>query len=340
MDASDSTNQGLVERPTYLFLRVLEACNAGCEMCAFAFSTDPYRLPHSRLVQILQVARREGMRYIRFTGGEPLVHAEIIPMIATVSAECMLSSIITNGALLARKLPDLVSAGLRQAIVSIDGACAETHDRIRATPGLFERAVEGLTLAKERGLRTRVNTVCGPNNFRELPRLQDLLTDLHIDQWELSSLKLERRLDYTSRDIQEVDEVIRYVYTDAVSSNRLLPTGKVWCGNSSEERDRYFASGITPRPDTRCHVVHRVRYLDAKRDWLFPCSLLPHRPEAQRVAETMSAETGITLSPSHMRNMVDWYYVNGPDVCTGCSTTAAGYSNMLHNRQLEGDWAY
>src|SRR4051812_27339056 len=99
-------------RPLMLFIRVLETCNADCFMCGFAKSKDAYRFPDSELEAMLPAARDEGIRYIRLTGGEPLVHREIVPMVRTIGGHGLQSSIITNGWFLPQRLPLLLEAGL------------------------------------------------------------------------------------------------------------------------------------------------------------------------------------------------------------------------------------
>ena len=326
--------------PRYLFIRILEACNAGCSMCGFAWSKDTYRLEPAELNKILRVAKQAGIRCVRFTGGEPLVHRAIVELVDLVSSYGIRSSIITNGALLSRKLPRLVEAGLDHVVVSIDGAHANTHDRIRDVPGLFEAAMDGLRNALASHVRCRVNTVCGPNNFREMPDLQDLLTDLGVHQWELSSLKLERRLDYSDADVVDLDQVVEHVYIEAQGKGRLVPMGKVWCGITTAERALYLETGITPRPDRRCHVVHRVRYYDAHNGLLFPCSLLPHRPDARTTCTRITDLSEFVLNSPQMIDVVNRFHADGPSVCTGCSTTAAGYSNSLDRGDAEEEWAY
>lgn len=339
-------------RPEYLFIRILEACNAGCSMCGYAFSRDGHRFSAKDLAVFLPRLKEEGIRFIRFTGGEPLMHDEILDLIRISQEHGIASSIITNGGLLARKPPRaagssaptfmeaLAEAGLSQLIVSLDGARAETHDRIRASPGLFDRAINGLRLAARTGVLMRVNTVCGPENFREMPALQELLTELGVKQWELSSLKLERKLDYSEQDRHDIEPVIDYVYRQAAAAGRLVPMGKIWCGNTSEERERYFALGVTPRADNQCLLVDKVRYLDSKNGRLYSCSLIPHRPDSPTYAAAAGTpESFSVVSPAILRQ-AEQFKREGPQVCTGCSTTAAGFSNHLLAGHPSGQWSY
>jgi cytosylglucuronate decarboxylase len=322
----------------YLFIRILEACNAGCTMCTFAQSKDRFRLELSDHRRLLDRAAAQGTTVVRLTGGEPLMHRHIVDLVASIAERGMSPSLITNGWHLGRLLPRLTDAGLHQVIVSIDGATAATHDELRRLPGLFDRAIGALAGATEVLPRTRVNTVAGPANIRELPRLQELLTEIGVDQWELSSLKLERALDYGPSELAVLDEVVSFVYDDAVAAGRLVPMGKVWCGRTPEERRRYLETGVTPRPDHRCHVVEQVRYVDARTREVYPCSLLPHRPNARTVAAGGQGDVD-PWSPDACA-VADRYAEIGPSVCTGCSTSAAGFSNQLADGAEAPPWAF
>lgn len=331
----------LTTKPEYLFIRILEACNANCFMCDFRQSKDQYRFSPKDMEEILPRVKEEGIKYIRLTGGEPLLHKDILDFLRLIKKQGMKSSIITNGFFLEKKINALVEAGLNQIIVSIDGTYPETHDRIRNTPDLFNRAIRGLRKAVITGIVCRVNTVCGFHNFREMPQLQDLLTEIGVHQWELSSLKLERPLEHSAEDRLDIEGVINYVYRDAFQGKRLIPMGKIWCGETEEERERYFTFGITPRADHKCLLVDKVRYLDAKNGYLYACSLISHRPKALEYAAPVLPSCNFSVMDDRILRQVDYFKKCGPSTCTGCSTTASGYSNqLLFQGNIQDDWSF
>ena len=128
-------------------------------------------------------------------------------------------------------------------VVSIDGASAATHDIYRRSPGSFEKALAGLRAAAGLGIVTRVNTVVGPHNYAEMPKLRRVLADTGVVQWELSALKLERMIVYPDPD--DVRRVCDPLYES--DSGMLVPLGKRFYGDSAEEQERFFTQAITPR---------------------------------------------------------------------------------------------
>lgn len=325
----------------YLFIRLLEACNANCFMCDFAKSKDQYRFSADDLLGMLPRLYEEDVRYIRFTGGEPLMHKKILDLIAVITKQGIKSSIITNGSALQSKAADLAEAGLSQVIVSIDGL-KDTHDKLRGTPGLYDRCISGLMKAGDSGILLRVNSVVGPDNYRDMPHLQNILTDLGVSQWEMSSLKLGKKLDYLPEDRSIIEtKIIPEMFTEAAKAGKLVPFGKIWCGNTQAERDVYFSTGVTPRADGVCHVVDHVRYYDPKNGRLYACSLVPHRVEASMLYPAfVRAASEISTKSADIQAQADFFKVAGPKICNGCSTTAAGFSNNIRSGGTVHDWAY
>jgi cytosylglucuronate decarboxylase len=325
-------------KPEYLFIRILEACNAGCFMCGYRLSEDTYRFDADSMRKVLRTAKEEGFRFLRITGGEPLMHPEILQFLKDVSEYGIQSSVITNGYFLSAFAERLSAAGLKQVVVSIDGSSSVTHDRYRATPGLFDRCIQGLSLCREYGILCRVNTVCGPHNFREMPDLQTIISEVGVTHWELSALKLAGAVKYKEPDLTAMDEIVDKIYTPRFGRSVIIPMGKPWCGATKDERELYVRAGIPPRPDNECWAVHKIRYIDAKNGRIFPCSLLPHRGGVEQTADTM--EPGRTLTSKKVEDIIQYYQEKGPTVCTGCSATAAGYSNALVETPELPDWSY
>ena len=326
--------------PEYLFIRLLEACNAGCFMCSFALSRDPYRLSTEDLKGILSRSATEGVRFVRFTGGEPLMHRDISDLVAVAGQNGIRSSIITNGSLLAKKAHSLCNAGLDQIVVSIDGI-ESTHDELRGVRGLFKKCIEGLKVAGRLGIKLRVNTVVGPYNFKEVLALQEVLTSLGVTKWELSSLKLSGRLDYAPHDREFIEEQVVPVLRQRSLAGLVFPLGKIWCGETKEERDRYFDLGIPPRADNICHLVDHVRYLDAKNGKLYVCPLVPHRHESEKKFPVrIESPTDFSTSGAAIKCQAEFYRTAGPQLCTGCSSSAAAFDPASNVTAGSGDWLF
>ncbi|MFD4904605.1 cytosylglucuronate decarboxylase [Kitasatospora purpeofusca] len=326
-------------RARYLFIRILEACNADCFMCDFALSRDTFRFSRSDFAELLPQARAAGVGYVRFTGGEPLMHPDVVELVRAGAGAGMRMSLITNGSMLPKLVKDLAAAGLAQVIVSLDGATAATHDTYRRSPGMFDAGLRGLRLADELGVLPRVNTVVGPHNYTEMPELRRVLTEAGVRQWELSALKLDRSIRYPDPD--HVRAVCDPLYTAGPQSG-LVPMGKRFYGDTPEEQWRYFEESTPPRASLPlCHVTDDVIYIDGRRGRMHACSCIPHREDADGPGGAPIRENGVLLldTPA-FREHVDHFREQGPRVCSGCSTTAAGYSDDVARLGEVEPWRY
>ena len=104
------------------------------------------------------LARSHREALLVFSGGEPLLRADLFDLAARAKRAGLATALATNGTLVTPELAGRVAAaGFSRASVSLDGARAETHDRLRGSPGLFERALAGLRLLRDAGQAVQIN---------------------------------------------------------------------------------------------------------------------------------------------------------------------------------------
>jgi cytosylglucuronate decarboxylase len=325
-------------RPKYLFIRILEACNADCFMCSFALSRDSYRFTRADLEKLLPGAARSGVRFVRFTGGEPLMHQEIAGLVEAVSSYGMRPSIITNGMLLPKKAAQLAKAGLRQVVVSLDGASPATHNFFRNSPDCYENATAGLSVMRQMGVSTRVNSVVGPHNYREVPAMQKEFSRLGVQRWELSALKLARNVLYDEPD--DVLRVCEPVYSPQ-DPTLLIPLGKRFYGETEDEQRRFFQDAITPRATGPvCEVTDDVIFYDPQAGSAYACSLLPYAGGGAPINTTTEEGQPVPLETPVFRKHRQHFREKGPEVCRNCSATAAGYSDEAARWGFLPEWRY
>jgi AdoMet-dependent heme synthase len=308
--------------PTVLIVRLLEACDAGCFMCDFARSRDSYRFGGVEARALASAVEDTGIRLVRFTGGEPLLHDEIHAVLRSFSSRGKLTSIITNGGRLAQEADALAESGLAQVVVSLDGPDAGAHDRFRQLPGLFERATDGLRAMRQLGVRTRVNTVAGPHNLGQLPRMFDLLAELRVDDWSIIPLKAADgawRFRDPAAAVAAQREFQAHVHAHP-GPPRLIGYSDRWMGRDAREEQTYLSErrGIAPRGP--CRAVDLIRYVTPKSREAFPCNCVPHRTEGLELATPFDVAERAWLGTSPA---ADWLREHGARVCRGCEPANA-----------------
>jgi cyclic pyranopterin phosphate synthase len=165
----------------YLRISLTDRCNLRCVYCMpkDGMEWQPRRdqLTVDEIVRVVEVAVQGGVRRVRLTGGEPLVHPRIEEIVKRLASVQKLEevSLTTNAMLLERYAKVLADAGLRRVNISLD-----TLDRGRfqsiTRGGDINRVWKGITAAEQAGLRPiKLNTVIVRGvNADELPALARL----------------------------------------------------------------------------------------------------------------------------------------------------------------------
>lgn len=154
--------------PAKLAWEVTDRCNSRCLTCVRR-EADPQELSTDEGLQLIRQASAVGVVSLSFSGGEPLLRADLETLVCEANRRGLHTSLSTNGLLLHQRMAGLVEAGLRTVYVSLDGT-EETHDAIRGVPGGFRRATQAASaLARVVGVRVFYNTTVCRRNLAELP---------------------------------------------------------------------------------------------------------------------------------------------------------------------------
>lgn len=132
-------------------------CNLSCRHCYLKGYPESGLEPElESLLRTMDQLKREGIRDVILTGGEPLARSDFGEILRQISARGLnISRVITNGCLLTDDLLTLLES-LGQAPVfniSYDGDAGE-HDALRRKRGAAESALAAFDLCRSRGFRT------------------------------------------------------------------------------------------------------------------------------------------------------------------------------------------
>lgn len=173
--------------PNLMSIAVNDTCNAQCGHCSFYEGVDdPHRTPLTlpQFEQAIGAAQDLGVSVINIVGGEPLLRPDLAGIIRAVDKDRSTVLLFTNGWHLADRAAELRRAGLDSIYVSLDAADPQRHDTLRQTPGLFDRAVAGLKVAKKLGFSVGISATLTPEAFQsgELKRLVELGKSLGVHE--------------------------------------------------------------------------------------------------------------------------------------------------------------
>jgi MoaA/NifB/PqqE/SkfB family radical SAM enzyme len=150
----------VIENLPILILYPHSRCNCRCVMCDIWKVETVQEISLSDLERHARDIEVLGVRWVVFSGGEPLMHSDLFRLGDSLRKRGIRTTILSTGLLLAGNASS-VTHSLDDVIVSLDGP-PQTHDRIRRVRGAFEllaegvRAVHALKPAFPIGARTTV----------------------------------------------------------------------------------------------------------------------------------------------------------------------------------------
>jgi MoaA/NifB/PqqE/SkfB family radical SAM enzyme len=126
----------LNKRPLTVSLEVTKRCNARCDFCDYWKITD-----RDEMTDFTDVVRKFDPLVVVFTGGEPMIRRDLVPIIKSVKdvPGYRYLTLLTHGGFLSeKKIVEIVEAGANQINISMNYPDAR-QDKERGIPGLFER---------------------------------------------------------------------------------------------------------------------------------------------------------------------------------------------------------
>jgi AdoMet-dependent heme synthase len=179
-----------IEPPVHVAWEISRRCNAQCLHCSSNSGPevqDPQELSTGDALQVIDQLADAGVRVLAFSGGEPLLRPDLLTLIHHAVERGLTTNVCTNGALVDDGMAlRLKEAGLHSVTVSLDGACAETHDRVRRYRGLFDLAVRAIRTLVKHGHRVGVSFTPTTSNYQEASQVVQLAHALGTDSVCLS----------------------------------------------------------------------------------------------------------------------------------------------------------
>lgn len=184
-----------LQAPRLLTLAMTNDCNLACSHCWVEACprTSPTLVSTSAIRRLLEEFAGMGGEGVRLTGGEPLLHPdwlEVLEFAALLGFERV--ELQTNALLLDESAATLLQqfAGERLTLqVSIDGASAAAHERVRGA-GTFATLMERLQLLQRLDLTRQVSLFFTEmaHNLAEFPQLLVLADELGVGSVDAGTL--------------------------------------------------------------------------------------------------------------------------------------------------------
>jgi hopanoid biosynthesis associated radical SAM protein HpnH len=173
--------------PLLVELEPLYQCNLACSFCGKIQYPEHILRKRMPVEQALAAIQESGAPMVSIAGGEPLVHPEVHVMARELIRRKKFVFLCTNAILMKKKLDLFEPSPYFAWVVHLDGM-RERHDQFVEREGVFDKAVEAIKEAKERGFRVNTNTTFlntdTPKTVRDV--LDFLNDELRVDAMMIS----------------------------------------------------------------------------------------------------------------------------------------------------------
>jgi radical SAM protein with 4Fe4S-binding SPASM domain len=236
--------------------------------------------------QLAELGRRQPqMPVLVFSGGEPFCRQDLFHLIGKARQHGLIAALATNGTLIddeqARRICD---SGIARVSVSLDGATADVHDRMRQISGAFDRALEGIRHLREHHVPFQINVTLTKQNVGQLQEVYELARSFGAAAVHIFMLvpvgcgQILAQTDMLSPE--QYEQILREIH--AMESRGEIQV-KVTCGPHYERIKRQWRAdcpaanpqtGIRHPPSRGCLAGLGVLFVSHRGD-VYPCGYLP-----------------------------------------------------------------
>ena len=183
--------------PRRIILHLANRCNFACPMCSIGVARADRQkdyvgdTPFEIVQKAIEEAGQHGT-YVELLGGEPTLYSKLGPTIELLTKNRLLSYIVTNGFTLKKRAAEMVEAGLKVVLISLDGWDEESSYKRGEVPGSFDAIRNGIAeLQRLRGRKMfpiiRIGSVITKVNYHSLDKIADAVYAMGVRRWGIQN---------------------------------------------------------------------------------------------------------------------------------------------------------
>lgn len=236
--------------------QITNRCNAKCKHC-FSYrgviDSDDWK-------NVSKVFEKLGTRRVVLTGGEPLLHPDLMEIIQILKAMGTSTTLITNGILVTNKLiNELKTTGLNTIDISLQSSNKTIQDAIYGVRGAFDKAINAMDLCNKYEIPFSVSATI-------LPYLEPYLSEL-ID-FAISKGAKSISVNSMLLPVSEAKANACNSTTSALYAQKVIRSKRTQYGEEKIKSSRIF-----PKKDGfRCPAGRSFWSITSSGEWV-PCLL-------------------------------------------------------------------
>ncbi len=215
--------------PKWIAWEITRRCNLSCVHCRSSSELEALGHPDfsfKEAQRILDEIAAYANPVMVLSGGEPLLRADVFEIAQYGTDLGLRMCLATNGTLVTETICQQIKAtGIKMVSLSLDGACAKTHDNFRNQVGAFDGTMNAIRLFNEHGIPFLINSSFTVRNRAEIPEIYKLVKSLGASAWYMFMIVPTGRGEDIMEELIPIDlydEILEWHYQVEKEENELL----------------------------------------------------------------------------------------------------------------------
>jgi radical SAM protein len=254
------------EAPIFVCWETTKACLLACRHCRARAIRKPLpgELSKEQGLRLIDQLLEFGEPYpaLLLTGGDPLMRSDFFDLVKYAKDRGIYVAVAASVTpkLNEEAVARMKDLGVDIMSVSLDGASAKTHDKLRGVPGTWQATLDALKMAKELGLRAQANTTVMRSNIDELADIFHIVRESGAVAWEVFFLiRTGRGASLESLEPSECEEVMNFL-NDAARYG--LPVRTAEGPNFRRVRIQRQRNNVEPSGEIYRRLTARLREIE------------------------------------------------------------------------------
>jgi molybdenum cofactor biosynthesis enzyme MoaA len=204
--AGMTVEQAVILKGLYFRVSLVGFCNNNCEFCHNEGAPRRHQIDTAFAIKAIELAAKLGFTRVQFTGGEPLLHPDVVTCVEKAKQIVPQVGITTNGTLLNNHIRNLMKVGLTQLHISLGSETLKGTSQ-RQTWGIPDFLFLALDQTSRHGCDLRINL---PVPMDELDQARSFLEVIGLYECDVQVLSIlsNSGVGETSEQIDSLREMV------------------------------------------------------------------------------------------------------------------------------------
>jgi len=162
------------KKPLEIKLQLTEKCNYNCSFCfnSQGRNSNTNQLPKATAKKTISKIAEEGIKGIRFTGGEPMLHPSLPELLSQAKKQGLCTTLNTNASLVNKANAKKISKNADNILISIHSPPTK-------------KTTQSIKLLSNSNASLKAATILTRENIQNLEQFHGLVSNLPFSQWVL-----------------------------------------------------------------------------------------------------------------------------------------------------------